>query len=59
MNMKCIKQNYNENLQRYVARHLHARKSGQFQTIFAHNLCFNYPNGSCESISDIKVSKAF
>jgi hypothetical protein len=26
---------------------------------FGHNLCFNYPNGSCEPILDIYVLKAF
>jgi hypothetical protein len=26
---------------------------------FAHNLCFNHPNGSCEPISDIYVPRAF
>jgi hypothetical protein len=26
---------------------------------FSHNLCFKYPNGSCEFILDIQVSRAF
>jgi hypothetical protein len=26
---------------------------------FGHNLCFNYPNGSCEPILNIEISKAF
>jgi hypothetical protein len=50
--------------QQYVARHLHARKSGRFPTFnqttnlipdlsFGHNLCFRCINGSCEPILDI------
>ncbi len=27
--------------------------------LFDHNLCFNYPNGSCEPILDIYVPKSF
>jgi hypothetical protein len=57
-----------------VACHLHTRKSGRFITFngqesncqfdsqppfFGHNLCFKYPNGSCESSLDIYVLKAF
>ncbi len=59
--------------QHYVARHLHATKSGQFPTfsgresnwqfdsqpLFAHNLCLICPNGSCEPISNIYISIAF
>ncbi len=51
--------------QRYVARHLHTRKSRRFPTLmlrspsFGHNLCFNYPNGSCKSILDIHIPRAF
>jgi hypothetical protein len=26
---------------------------------FGHNLCLNYPNGSCETILDIEVPIAF
>jgi hypothetical protein len=26
---------------------------------FGHNLCFNYPNGACEPISDIYILRAF
>jgi len=26
---------------------------------FGHNLCFKYPNGSCEPILDIYVSRTF
>jgi len=43
---------------RYVARHLHASKSTRFLT-FGHNLCFKYPNGSCKTILDIYVPRAF
>jgi hypothetical protein len=48
--------------QRYVARHLHIRKSRRFLTFsgqesnfpsFDHNLCFKYPNGSYKPILDI------
>jgi len=54
--------------QRYLARHLHIRKSGRFSSFsgnlipgpsFGHNLRFRYPNGSCEPILDIYVSIAF
>jgi hypothetical protein len=50
--------------QQYVTRYLHTTKSGRF-LIFSgwesncHNLCFNYPNGSCELILDIYVPRAF
>jgi hypothetical protein len=30
-----------------------------FDPSFGHNLCFNYPNGSCEPILDIYVPRAF
>jgi hypothetical protein len=55
----------------YVAHHLHTSTSGwllvvdsqidnlTFDPSFGHNLCFKYPNGSCEPILDIYVSRAF
>ncbi len=59
--------------QRYVAWHLHVRKSGWFSTFngresnwqfdymvfFCHNLCFRCPNGSCKPILDIYVLISF
>jgi hypothetical protein len=56
-----------------MAHHLHIRKSSNsrllvvgsqidnltFGLFFGHNLCFNYPNGSCEPILDICISRAF
>ncbi len=30
-----------------------------FDLSFGHNLCFKYPNGSCEPISNIHVPRAF
>jgi hypothetical protein len=30
-----------------------------FGLSFGHNLCFEYPNGSCEPILDIYVSRTF
>jgi hypothetical protein len=30
-----------------------------FDLSFGHNLCFKYPNGSCEPILDIYVLRAF
>ncbi len=59
--------------QRYVTCHLHASKSKWFPTFngqesnwqfdsrpsFGHNLCFKYPNGSCEPIWNIYIPKSF
>jgi hypothetical protein len=59
--------------QRYVACHLSMRNRGNFWLLvvgnqiatltpnpsFGHNLCFKYPNGSCELILDIQVLVAF
>jgi hypothetical protein len=59
--------------QRYVARHLHTRKSRRFQLLmvesqignltfspsFGHNLCFKYSNGSCNPILDTYVLRNF
>jgi len=62
-----LKQSWNSSsrtFQRYVARHLHTKKSGRFPTFsdrsqivnlisglsFGHNLCLKCSNGSCKSI---------
>jgi hypothetical protein len=56
--------------QRYVARYLHTKESRQFLTFnglesnwpspsFGHNLCFRYPNGSCELTLNIYIPKDF
>ncbi len=52
--------------QRYVARHLYARKSERILTFslgyglsFGYNLCFKCPNGSCEPILDIYILRSF
>ncbi len=58
--------------QQYVTHHLNARELRRFLTFsgwesnwqffdpsFAHNLCFRYPNGSCEPILDIYILKSF
>jgi hypothetical protein len=54
--------------QRYVACHLHKKKSQWFLTFsgnlipspsFGHNLRFMCPNGSCEPILDIYVPRVF
>ncbi len=37
----------------------HASKSRRFSTSFGHNLCFKYPNGSCEHILDICILRDF
>jgi hypothetical protein len=53
-----------------VLCHLHTRKLGRFLTFsgwesnysipsFDHNLCYIYPNGSCEPILNIFVLRAF
>jgi hypothetical protein len=54
--------------QRYVAHHLNVRKSRRFLIFnghltpnlsFGHNLCFKCQYGSCKTILDIYVSRAF
>jgi hypothetical protein len=62
-----------KDFEKYVARHLHMRKSGRFLIFndqesncrfdfwpfFGHNVCFRYPNGSCKPILNIYVFKYF
>ncbi len=54
--------------QQYVAHHLNVRKSGRFLIFnghltpnlsFGHNLCFKCQYGSCKTILDIYVPRAF
>jgi hypothetical protein len=49
--------------QRYITRHLHARKSRRFLAFsglyFGHNFCFKCPNGSCKPILRIYVPGYF